>query len=64
MHTIYITHREKVVVTQKNISTKDRLIFALDVPDCEVAKNLVKELGDSVHFYKLGLRAYDDGRLF
>ena len=26
---------------ENNISTKDRLIFALDVPDCELAKNLV-----------------------
>ena len=40
---------------KKNIPNKDRLIFALDVDDCKKAKNLVKELGDSVSFYKLGL---------
>ena len=53
-----------MVVTQKNIATKDRLIFALDVPDCEVAKNLVQELGDSVHFYKLGLELMMTGDYF
>ena len=51
-------------MTQKNISTKDRLIFALDVPDCEVAKNLVQELGDSVNFYKLGLELMMTGDYF
>ena len=40
---------------KNNIANKDRLIFALDVDDCKKAKNLVKELGDSVSFYKLGL---------
>ena len=51
-------------MTQKNISTKDRLIFALDVPDCEVAKNLVQELGDSVNFYKLGIELMMTGDYF
>ena len=51
-------------MTQKNITTKDRLIFALDVPDCEVAKNLVQELGDSVNFYKLGLELMMTGDYF
>ena len=49
---------------ENNISTKDRLIFALDVPDCELAKNLVEELGDSVHFYKLGLELMMTGDYF
>jgi orotidine-5'-phosphate decarboxylase len=51
-------------VIENNISTKDRLIFALDVPDCELAKNLVEELGDSVHFYKLGLELMMTGDYF
>ena len=51
-------------MTQKNITTKDRLIFALDVPDCEVAKNLVQELGDSVNFYKLGIELMMTGDYF
>ena len=53
-----------MVVTQKNILTKDRLIFALDVADCSVAKNLVQELGDSVLFYKLGLELMMTGDYF
>jgi orotidine-5'-phosphate decarboxylase len=37
------------------IPTRDRLIFALDVPDLGAAKKLVGTLGDAVSFYKLGL---------
>jgi orotidine-5'-phosphate decarboxylase len=37
------------------IATRERLIFALDVPDLEGAKALVTRLGDSVVFYKIGL---------
>lgn len=40
----------------KNISTKDRLIFALDVEDIKEAQALVSKLGDSISFYKLGLQ--------
>lgn len=38
-----------------SISDQDRLIFALDVPDAEKARALVKTLGDAVTFYKVGL---------
>ena len=37
------------------IPTRERLIFALDVPDVTAAKKLVGTLGDAVSFYKLGL---------
>jgi orotidine-5'-phosphate decarboxylase len=37
------------------IATRERLIFALDVPDLKGAKELVTRLGDSVVFYKIGL---------
>jgi len=37
------------------IPQRERLIFALDVPDLEAAKKLVGTLGDSVVFYKIGL---------
>lgn len=40
----------------KNISIKDRLIFALDVENIKEAKALVSKLGDSISFYKLGLQ--------
>ena len=37
------------------IPTRERLIFALDVPDATLARSTVEALGDSVEFYKLGL---------
>ena len=48
----------------KNIDPRDRLIFALDVPDVDAAKALVEELGDSVTFYKIGLELNMSGRYF
>lgn len=39
----------------RRIATRDRLIFALDVPDLKGAQDLVTRLGDSVAFYKIGL---------
>ena len=38
------------------VETTDRLIVALDVPDAESARHLVKALGDAVSFYKVGLQ--------
>ena len=37
------------------IPSRERLIFALDVPDTAAARKLVTQLGDSVLFYKIGL---------
>jgi len=48
----------------KDIDVRDRLIFALDVPDVDSAKALVEELGDSVNFYKIGLELNMSGRYF
>ena len=48
----------------KSIPNKDRLIFAMDVPDCERAKELVVQLGDSVTFYKIGLELMMSGKYF
>lgn len=39
----------------ESISPTERLIFALDLPDPGSARKMVKQLGDAVHFYKLGL---------
>jgi orotidine-5'-phosphate decarboxylase len=39
----------------RRIPNRERLIFALDVPDLAGAKALVTRLGDSVAFYKIGL---------
>jgi orotidine-5'-phosphate decarboxylase len=51
-------------VTDKNIPAKDRLIFAMDVPDCDRARTLAEELGDSVTFYKIGLELVMSGGYF
>jgi orotidine-5'-phosphate decarboxylase len=51
-------------VDNKNIAGKDRLIFAMDVPDCDRAKALAEELGDSVTFYKIGLELMMSGGYF
>jgi orotidine-5'-phosphate decarboxylase len=46
------------------ISPRERLIFALDVPDLVSAKKLVGTLGDSVVFYKIGLELATSGHYF
>lgn len=48
----------------KDIPNKDRLIFAMDVPDCERARALADELGDAVTFYKIGLELMMSGEYF
>ena len=51
-------------LTDKNITSKDRLIFAMDVPDCDRARELATELGDAVTFYKIGLELMMSGGYF
>ncbi|MEE8427650.1 MAG: orotidine-5'-phosphate decarboxylase [Woeseiaceae bacterium] len=51
-------------MTKKSIPTRDRLIFAMDVPDCDRARALVDELGDAVTFYKIGLELMMSGEYF
>ena len=51
-------------MNDKNIPTNERLIFAMDVPDCAQARSLAGELGDSVVFYKLGLELMMSGGYF
>ena len=48
----------------KQIPVRERLIFALDVPDREQAMSLIDTLGDSVGFYKLGLEMFLSGHYF
>jgi len=43
---------------------RDRLIFALDVPDAGQARELADALGDAVSFYKLGLELMMTGGYF
>jgi len=51
-------------VTHKDIPARDRLIFAMDVPDCDQARALADELGDTVTFYKIGLELMMSGGYF
>jgi orotidine-5'-phosphate decarboxylase len=46
------------------IPARERLIFALDVPDIDRARMLISQLGDSVIFYKLGLEFFLSGNYF
>lgn len=49
---------------QTALPVRERLIFALDVPDPRAALELVERLGDSVWFYKLGLELMMSGEYF
>lgn len=53
--------RSNMLISRKPIPVNERLIFALDVPNEEKAKELVEELGDSVQFYKIGLELFMSG---
>jgi len=46
------------------IDPRERLIFALDVPDLDQARSLIRTLGGSVLFYKLGLEFFLSGHYF
>ena len=48
----------------KGIPARERLIFALDVPEVEAAWGLVERLGDAVAFYKVGLELAMTGGAF
>jgi len=47
-----------------NIENSDRLIFAVDVPEVEQAKDLVTQLGPSVDFFKIGMELMMTGDYF
>jgi orotidine-5'-phosphate decarboxylase len=51
-------------VKHKNIPAAERLIFAMDVPDCDSARKLAGELGEAVVFYKIGLELMMSGGYF
>ena len=50
--------------SDKTILPAERLIVALDVADAESAKALVRQLGDTVRFYKIGLELFMAGNYF
>jgi orotidine-5'-phosphate decarboxylase len=53
-----------IVLKHKDIPSKDRLIFAMDVPTVDRARELADELGDAVTFYKIGLELMMSGHYF
>jgi len=52
------------LLSSKPIAAKERLIFALDVPNPTIARELVETLGDAVCFYKIGLELFMAGGYF
>lgn len=52
------------LVSNKNIPTAERLIFALDVDNEQKAKELVTKLDDTISFYKLGLEFFMSGSYY
>jgi orotidine-5'-phosphate decarboxylase len=48
----------------KQIPSRERLIFALDVANAADARKLVEQLGESVVFYKIGLELFMGGEYF
>lgn len=55
---------DRTLVSAKTIAPRERLIFALDVPSAQEAREFVDQLGDSVVFYKLGLELFMAGGYF
>lgn len=53
-----------MAISSTPVQLRERLIFALDVPDTESAEQLADTLGDSVCFYKLGLELFMAGGYF
>ena len=51
-------------MSDKNITARDRLIFAMDVAGCDRARDLATELGEAVTFYKIGLELMMSGGYF
>jgi orotidine-5'-phosphate decarboxylase len=53
----------KDIIMSTLLKADSRMILALDEPDLEAARALVKTLGDSVSFYKVGLTLLAQGGL-
>lgn len=53
-----------MTTAKREITPRERLIFALDVAGIDEAQSLISKLGDSVEFYKLGLEVFLSGHYF
>jgi orotidine-5'-phosphate decarboxylase len=52
------------LLSTKSIAPRDRLIFALDVPTLDEAREWIERLGEAVTFYKIGLEFCMSGDYF
>lgn len=52
------------MLSSNPVPLRERLIFALDLPDTDSAREFVTVLGDSVQFYKIGLELFMAGGYF
>ena len=52
------------LLSNKPISTHERLIMALDLSTVDQAKALVDQIGDAVSFYKVGLELFMSGNYY
>jgi orotidine-5'-phosphate decarboxylase len=59
-----VSDPENIRERLKNMDNRDRLIFAMDVPEVARAQELTEQLGESVTFYKLGLELMMAGGYF
>jgi orotidine-5'-phosphate decarboxylase len=57
-------NEQRTGTARASIPVRERLIFALDVPELDRARSLVEALGDSVVFYKIGLEFFLSGHYF
>ncbi|MGH8213165.1 MAG: orotidine-5'-phosphate decarboxylase [Rhodanobacteraceae bacterium] len=53
-----------MTASRENIPARERLVFALDVPDRAQAVQWMDRLGESVAFYKIGLELLSGGEYF
>jgi orotidine-5'-phosphate decarboxylase len=58
------TQSRRIAMPVNHVPVNERLIFAMDVADCDEARRLAGELGDAVSFYKLGLELMMSGGYF
>lgn len=49
---------DQSMVKGEPADARERLIVALDVPNASTAQRLVEQLGDTVHFFKVGLQLF------
>jgi len=57
-------NQQQNFLSTKDIPVEERLIVALDFPSVDNAKRHIETLGDTVHFYKLGLELFMAGDYF